>query len=354
MLNSLGPSRRVSFTSPSWTQRNSLHARSEAAETFSEFLKVDLEAHRDARHFIVAHSHGGNIAVSALKLLSVEERRRVSGLVTMGTPFLWFECLEVGVVAQVVLFLARLLVPTYIAIGVLAAAFLVGLLPLVEFQLLPGWLNTWPFYVFALVIGLWMVTDDYNKTEETYRLALTSKALQRDDTIPPMLVLRSPDDEASRGMRSGQTTARLLMVVWTLFDTLFTRGKTWWKAALVVVAAPVVGAIQEAGWREASVAAVITALRNPVDVFFQGLMLLYIGGTLGAIAFSTLASVPLAITLGPELLRLPLLVKPVVEDMPTSIRVRAMNLPGSGFRHKVYAHPEAPEQVAAFVSEIAG
>lgn len=354
LLDSLGATSRVYFTSLPWSERNSMRARTVAAKTFASLLKAELDDHPDAQHFVVAHSHGGNIALSALQDLTPEERGRISGLVTMGTPFLWFEPLEAGLAAQLVVFLARLLVPVYVALGVIGAATLVGVLPLVQFGLVPGWLNSWPFYILALAIVLAISRHEYKKTDDIHELVLTFRAQQSDNNLPPMLVLRSPDDEASRGMRGGQTTARLLLVVWTLFDTLFKAGKAWWRIALVLIAALVVGALQNAGWPNVSGTAVIMALRNPMDTFYGGLIVLYIGGTLAAIAFSTLASIPLAIALGPELLRLPLLVKPVVEDMPTNVCVRAMNLPGSGFRHQVYARPEAVEQVAAFVNEKRG
>jgi hypothetical protein len=69
----------------SWTGYNSVQARYEAACALSE--TVADEFRRGTRQvFIVAHSHGGNVAEYASAML--EPQLRVSGIVTMACPFI--------------------------------------------------------------------------------------------------------------------------------------------------------------------------------------------------------------------------------------------------------------------------
>jgi hypothetical protein len=49
-------------------------------------LNAGLKAHPEARHFVIAHSHGGNIVRAALQDVTLQPR--VAGVVTMGTPFI--------------------------------------------------------------------------------------------------------------------------------------------------------------------------------------------------------------------------------------------------------------------------
>lgn len=49
-----------------WTGRNSIHARNRAAMRLLERLNRQSRQWPSAQHFIVAHSHGGNVAMYAL------------------------------------------------------------------------------------------------------------------------------------------------------------------------------------------------------------------------------------------------------------------------------------------------
>jgi hypothetical protein len=66
-----------------WSGRNTLHARNRAAEA----LAAELEKFKrsDDRIVVVAHSHGGNVAVRAVRLAQMHSRVE---LITLSTPFL--------------------------------------------------------------------------------------------------------------------------------------------------------------------------------------------------------------------------------------------------------------------------
>lgn len=79
---------RVAIESIDWGGGNSPKARAKGATILREHLRaIRAEAkYEGARHVVIAHSHGGNVAVSAMD--SSDEARGVLGVVTLGTPFL--------------------------------------------------------------------------------------------------------------------------------------------------------------------------------------------------------------------------------------------------------------------------
>lgn len=77
---------RVLINRFGWSGGNSYWAREEAGKDLRQRLSRSVDQHRDAHHFVIAHSHGGNVALYALN----EPRlaKSMSGLVTLATPFL--------------------------------------------------------------------------------------------------------------------------------------------------------------------------------------------------------------------------------------------------------------------------
>jgi hypothetical protein len=79
----------VSFSNPAWGGANSPWARQKAAQQLAGHLKNQIEAHPAASHFVVAHSHGGNIALMSCCDAGVSSR--LSGVVCLATPFLSYQ-----------------------------------------------------------------------------------------------------------------------------------------------------------------------------------------------------------------------------------------------------------------------
>jgi hypothetical protein len=79
-----GLSLECSFWPFRWSGANSVFARDRAATKLADELKTHLQ-NQGAMPIIIAHSHGGNVALRALS--HVEDANRV-GVVTLATPFL--------------------------------------------------------------------------------------------------------------------------------------------------------------------------------------------------------------------------------------------------------------------------
>src|ERR1022692_2328478 len=72
-----------------WNGWNGQKSRMKAAVKLRADLYQAIHDYPSSKHVIIAHSHGGNVALYALK--DAELRSRVSGLVTLATPFLFVE-----------------------------------------------------------------------------------------------------------------------------------------------------------------------------------------------------------------------------------------------------------------------
>jgi pimeloyl-ACP methyl ester carboxylesterase len=75
-----------------WSGANTHTARLEAGEHLAIHLRRLMDEMPDAKHFVAAHSHGGNVALYAMKDTVNGEAEmlgdRLAGIVTLATPFL--------------------------------------------------------------------------------------------------------------------------------------------------------------------------------------------------------------------------------------------------------------------------
>jgi pimeloyl-ACP methyl ester carboxylesterase len=78
-----------------WSGRNSHTARLNASERLRDFLQGGLRDSPDATHIIVAHSHGGNVALMAVGD-HPNLRERISGVVCLATPFIAAQDRNIG------------------------------------------------------------------------------------------------------------------------------------------------------------------------------------------------------------------------------------------------------------------
>lgn len=78
----------VRFEPYSWQGTNSNLARLNAGHGLAETMRNRIRKYPSSKHLIVAHSHGGNVALYALGWLSEAERGSITGLVTLATPFI--------------------------------------------------------------------------------------------------------------------------------------------------------------------------------------------------------------------------------------------------------------------------
>jgi hypothetical protein len=69
-----------------WRSRNMVSSRFAAAERFREHVARLARMHQGCQIYVLAHSHGGNVCLWALRDSSLWEA--VSGVICMATPFL--------------------------------------------------------------------------------------------------------------------------------------------------------------------------------------------------------------------------------------------------------------------------
>jgi hypothetical protein len=81
-----GLSGSVEFHQFVWSGKNSTSARQKAGKALSTYMKAKIGEQPQAAHYIIAHSHGGNIAMYALR--DSELQQSLSGLICLSTPFI--------------------------------------------------------------------------------------------------------------------------------------------------------------------------------------------------------------------------------------------------------------------------
>lgn len=80
------PARKVIFDVFEWSGKNTHQARIKAGHELANHIRQLRQQYQHARHYIIAHSHGGNIALLAHKHLSQD--LHAQGVATLGTPFI--------------------------------------------------------------------------------------------------------------------------------------------------------------------------------------------------------------------------------------------------------------------------
>jgi hypothetical protein len=74
------------FSAFSWSGANSIEERRSAAARLAKTIDESVAAAPEAPHFIIAHSHGGNVALDARQTMSGNALN--VHIVTLATPFL--------------------------------------------------------------------------------------------------------------------------------------------------------------------------------------------------------------------------------------------------------------------------
>lgn len=76
-----------------WSGKNQVGARERAVRELRDHLRRKFQEFPNAEHFVVAHSHGGNVALMAAAEPDIAQR--LSGVATLSTPFLSSDVREV-------------------------------------------------------------------------------------------------------------------------------------------------------------------------------------------------------------------------------------------------------------------
>lgn len=311
---------------------------------FGIYIEGMLRTHPADKHFIIAHSHGGNVVLQAL-LRSETVRDRIDGFIALGTPFLWFDKLESGWVWTAITWLSQFAS----TLGLLCVSVFTPILVVIKFD--PPILIIVAVLIASAIVAVQLGRRWFPATKRLRDEALTVHAVPTGTRLPPLLVIRSPGDEASVVLRASMFYGGLLVIAWNIIGALFRfrppLTRTVCHIALLATCAMLFGTLAPDGIRgflELPAAAPLNwgdfdGLANDLGAGLKGFYMLgcFTGGFV-----ATIAALPLALAIGPELLRISLLVQPTVEDCPANTEATVMNIQNmAGSRHSVHSHPEA-------------
>lgn len=189
----------VAFHNILWSGRNSVTARRAACDALYEALTRSLNQHPERPHFVIAHSHGGNIAMQALsRSFHMGQHCR---LICLSTPFLVLRPRPPDPLLQISNFLAPFL------LSVLALRALnLWLSPAI-----PGWWDL-PLLLGALAVSALLALVAFGAGERIAR------DLAEDARIPVVprrnvLPLRTIADEASMGIAAVNLISRATQMI---------------------------------------------------------------------------------------------------------------------------------------------
>jgi hypothetical protein len=196
----------VVFRAFAWTGANTHAARTEAGAGLARFIRDGHAQYPLARHFVIAHSHGGNVALYAMRDRAA--RAVVAGIVTLATPFIYTRRRRFHrhVTSMASLVLAVPAVFAFVMLDTLhqpalALAWIVGALFLI--------LKIEP------TLSKWLI--DVGRREQAGIVA----ALQPPRIDPSMLlILSTRGDEASRWLRAWDVVAQGPFVIAGVLLTL--------------------------------------------------------------------------------------------------------------------------------------
>jgi hypothetical protein len=176
----------------SWSGRNTVSARLLAAEDLAHLLEADRQHRPTARRFIVAHSHGG--AVALLGTRDTALRQAVAGVICLSTPFLLVRPRHFSELGLSVATLGLIL--TLALVTILLVYVTRSIVPL-----LLGVVLAWPATV---VMKCWA----------RRARSFMDRVSPPNVTDLPLLVVRAPDDEASLSLGLMQAANRLVWLGW--------------------------------------------------------------------------------------------------------------------------------------------
>lgn len=210
LRDSLGPS--VVFRRFRWSGRNSHTARLSAAGRLRDYLEEGLLESPEATHIVVAHSHGGNVALMAVEDSNLCER--IAGVACLATPFISVRERDIGRdlwasirKASLVLLASVAITLSFLFLGPLRD----NLETFLKFLGLAAVAYCLLFSVFVLLRR--------RAREHATRLCreLTPRLPEKDH----LLIVRSPADEASGALAIFQFLSQLTVRLFLFSESLY-------------------------------------------------------------------------------------------------------------------------------------
>ena len=214
-----------------WSGGNSHTARFTAAEGLRRCLHRGLKEYPDATHIVVAHSHGGNVAL--LALAENDLRERIAGVACLATPFISARKRDIG--SDSVWTFAGAILVLVVAI----VAILDRWLPVRWSDLARTIVDTFVGVSVVSVCGV--LVSPARRWADRLRQVLTPALPERDR----LLIVRSPADEASGVIGFFQfiseTTVRVFLVVEGWYQRFRRAAARWASHTMILIAVGLLG-----------------------------------------------------------------------------------------------------------------
>jgi pimeloyl-ACP methyl ester carboxylesterase len=200
-----------------WTGENSISERDKTAHVLAKHLSAEHAQHPQATQLVIAHSHGGNIALRALRHLPKRDASQLCGaesanplVVTLATPFIEVHQADFGrrpfyVRVAMMLFLISPI------LGLLLAAFLWLILALLFPQLLENNITVQisaktvivASLLLSVLMGWWWIVRRASARQNKLDALKNATRLSELGSAQRLLVIRAIDDEASLTLALG-------------------------------------------------------------------------------------------------------------------------------------------------------
>lgn len=192
-----------------WSGDNAFSARAAAAAELNDFLLAGMTERPTATHVVVAHSHGGNVALEALR--DFDHAARVAAVVCLATPFISTRTRRFGEHTDVVVGLAKSMAS--VAAGAAASLALMRAFDAGE-QLIWMWISlvVW----LAVGFGTWRVLSKLGGAWQRHADAWAAKVRVSLPKPPTKLfVVRAAADEAFEGLTASRIPAKVMLAGWS-------------------------------------------------------------------------------------------------------------------------------------------
>lgn len=343
---------RCSIQSFLWSGANSIFERASAATELEAELKEQADLRPTLPRIVVAHSHGGNVAIRALTACSSQHGFVNARLVTMGTPLLSLRETHTNFHGE----------PTYHLLGVLA--FLISAEIILRYLPVAPWSGlAWLPVLLAVTVVCFVLKDTFLGDRYFFpdeRIRFLNAAVTPLPHGLPWLLLRAPNDEAGLAIGSAAFAERLTGLAASIVGAPLRKGdkivrRRWWLLLVTNVVVPLMIFIviidKEAEMLSASIR---QTGRIAIDV---GVIL--VGGLLVLDWLIELLARTFRVSFGRELLRASTRYELSAEATPdSSIGATVVTLEpsrarpvSSGLRHSVYDEPAAPQKIAQWIKD---
>lgn len=203
----------VTFEVFPWSGENSFAARADAAEKLRALLDQAVESSPNDRHVVIAHSHGGNIALCAIEAETTG--RQIDGVVCLATPFITARPRNFGEHSNIVLGLAKMVACG--CLGIILAMAVIIVLAFLGIGLGPE--SHWGVIIVLPMatggFGAWWAISKIEKAWVGHALRWADKVSVSVPHKPTrLLVIRAAADEALESLCVGRFPSILLTKGW--------------------------------------------------------------------------------------------------------------------------------------------